>query len=541
MEMFNLSLPAVNRFATEYLEGTADIQRFFHYRYQVTADYKDRLTELNHRTFMRKELSQCIEKYMEPFPSSKEVERSLKKLAEENCVAVIGGQQAGILTGPLYSIHKIISIIVLAKQKEAELNIPVVPVFWIAGEDHDFQEVNHIYIEKKGKVQKEVYPEQIREKRMVSDILLNRERCLSWIEEIIATFGETEHTNALLSFLHDTVEKSSSMVDFFAYIVMELFKDEGLLIVDSADTGIRHLEKEIFLSQIAGVTEITNCVKNMQKEIVDKGFKPMIDISDRAANLFYNDPRFKERVLLEFDPKRHDFIGKNGAVRLNYSELRQLAAEFPEQLSNNVVTRPLMQEMLFPTLAFIAGPGEIAYWAELKKAFESFSLKMPPIVPRLNITLLDRSIETDLHELGLTLKEVLLNGTEQQRQDYLASVKDRELERLFQHMKENLCENYQLIENRIDKGLLPLLKKNRNLLVSQVEFMEAKADAFLAEKHEMTLNKYNRVDNSLRPLGAPQERMLNALQYMNSYGIRFLADLAKMPYTFDGSHKVIKI
>ena len=98
---------------------------------------------------MRKELAECIEKYMERIPSSKEVKASLEKLKQENSAVIIGGQQAGILTGPLYSIHKVISIIALARQKEKELNIPIVPVFWIAGEDHDFQEVNHIYLEKR--------------------------------------------------------------------------------------------------------------------------------------------------------------------------------------------------------------------------------------------------------------------------------------------------------------------------------------------------------------------------------------------------------
>ena len=93
----------------------------------------------------------------------------------------------------------------------------------------------------------------------------------------------------------------------------------------------------------------------------------------------------------------------------------QIATEFPQKLSNNVVTRPMTQELLFPTLAFIAGPGEIAYWAELKQAFESFSVKMPPIVPRLNITLLDSSVETDFKELGLSVEEVLSNGTEKKQ------------------------------------------------------------------------------------------------------------------------------
>ena len=119
MEMLNLSLPATNRFATGYLAGAPEIQNFFHYQYQNKSDYEERLLELKNRTFMRKELALCIEEYMKPFPTSEVVKDSLTKLAnDDNSVVVIGGQQAGILTGPLYSIHKVISIIKLAQQKE---------------------------------------------------------------------------------------------------------------------------------------------------------------------------------------------------------------------------------------------------------------------------------------------------------------------------------------------------------------------------------------------------------------------------------------
>ena len=116
-------------------------------------------------------------------------------------MVVIGGQQAGILTGPLYSIHKIISIIAFARQKEAELNVPVVPVFWIAGEDHDFQEVNHIYIEKEGKFKRLFIRKKSRKRKWFLIFNSNKDQCLQWIEEIIETFGETEHTNKLLFFM----------------------------------------------------------------------------------------------------------------------------------------------------------------------------------------------------------------------------------------------------------------------------------------------------------------------------------------------------
>ena len=541
MEMINLSLPATNRFATDYLAGVPEIQRFFHYRYQHSADYQARLIELNKRTFMRKELAECIEKYMECFPSSTEVKMSLEKLKKENSAVIIGGQQAGILTGPLYSIHKVISIIALARQKEKELNIPVVPIFWIAGEDHDFQEVNHIYLEKNGEIQKVIYPEKVRDKRMVSDVGLDKEICMEWVEEIIETFGETDHTNELLSFMREAVQESETFVDFFAQIVMGLFKDEGLLVIDSGYQGLRCLEKELFISQIEQVTEINRCVKDVQNQLADKGFNRSIEMSDQAANLFYYDDEYKERILLEYNEVKQQFIGKNGALRFSRTELLDIASEFPWKLSNNVVTRPITQEMLFPTLAFIAGPGEIAYWAELKQVFEHFSIKMPLIVPRLNITLLDRAIESDFEELGLSLEEVLTNGTGKQQDVYLESVKDLELEKLFQYTKKQLLENYGMIQQKLDKGLIPLFEKNQARLLEQIEFMEGKSEDHLKQKHEVALSKFYRVDHSLRPIGAPQERILNALNYMNHYGIPFLSELAHLNYEFDGKHKVIKI
>ena len=541
MEMINLSLPATNRFATDYLAGVPEIQRFFHYRFQDSSDYQARLVELKNRNFMRKELAECIEKYMEHFPSSKEVKTSLEKLKQENSAVIIGGQQAGILTGPLYSIHKVISIITLARQKEKELNIPIIPVFWIAGEDHDFQEVNHIFLEKKGEIQKVIYPEKVIDKRMVSDVRLNKDICIKWVEEIIETFGETEHTNELLFFMREAVQKSETFVDFFAQIVMELFKDQGLLVIDSGYQGLRCLEKEIFISQIEQVTGINHCVKDVQHQLEDEGFNRSIEMSDQAANLFYYDDDYKERILLEYNEGKQQFIGKNGALRFSRTELLNIASEFPWKLSNNVVTRPITQEMLFPTLAFIAGPGEIAYWAELKQVFEHFSIKMPLIVPRLNITLLDRAVESDFEELGLSLEEVLTNGTGKQQEAYLESVKDQALEELFQYTKKQLLENYGKIQQKLDKGLIPLIEKNQARLMEQIDFMEGKTEDHLKQKHEFALGKFQRVDHSLRPIGAPQERILNALYYMNQYGIPFLSELAHLNYDFDGKHKVIKI
>lgn len=544
MEMLNLSLPAANRFATDYLAGSPGLQSFFHYNYIDENSYIHRLDELNNRSFMRNELADHIQSFMSRFSSSDKIMNNIDKLRKENSVAVIGGQQAGILTGPLYTIHKVISIIKLAEQKEAELGIPVVPVFWIAGEDHDYQEVNHVYVMKDNKQEKWVYPEKNLEKKMISEVCINRDLCYSWVEEIMETYGETDHTKEVLEFAIDSLKTAESFVDFFATIIMELFKDSGLLIVDSGNKELRRLEKEYFINQIKNHREITSAVLDQQKQTTAAGFANMIDINENAANLFFYDEEVSERMLLQFEPQSGGFSSKNGEVSFTFDELMEIANEYPEKLSNNVVTRPLMQEWLFPTLAFIGGPGEIAYWAELKVVFDHFGLKMPPLVPRLNITLLERSTESDLEELKLDLKEVLISGTGGHELKFIDSLKDREVEELFENVKTMLSDQYKVIRdksNEIDPVLMPLLQKNESILIKQVEFMEDKIVETICRKHDHILRKFTRVENALRPGGSPQERVWNPFYYLNKYGLDLISELLKLDYEFDGTHKIIKL
>lgn len=544
MEILNLSLPATNRFASGYLQQEPEIMSFFDYGYGNHSQDLDRLVELQNRTFPREILADHIEKFMKPFPTSAKVLESLAKFKQPQSTVVIGGQQAGILSGPLYSIHKVISIIKLAEEKERQLNIPVIPIFWIAGEDHDYHEVNHLFVPYEQKLVKKVYPEKILQKKMVSDIELDRDKCISWVKEVIEILGEAEYTQEIQTFIQKAVNHSRNYVDFFAFIIMELFKEKGLLIVDSGNADLRKIEKDIFLRQVEKHNEISIALHNQQNEISHHGFPLTIDASLHSANLFYYEEKYNERLLLEYDAERQLFVSKNKSVSFTFDELYQLANEFPERISNNVVTRPLMQESLFPTLAFIAGPGEIAYWAELKKVFEIFEMKMPPIVPRLNITFIERAVESDIYDLKLTIEEVLRNGTTSAVANFFASVKDAELEEQFIQMKEQVSQQYKIIEGKLtnlDSGLLPLLAKNEIKLLEQIDFMQNRIENSIQQRHSNTFQKFNRIENSLRPNGAPQERIWNVFYFLNKYGFTMVDDLLDLPFEFDGLHKVVKL
>ncbi|MBP3041442.1 bacillithiol biosynthesis cysteine-adding enzyme BshC [Bacillaceae bacterium Marseille-Q3522] len=541
MEICNLSLPVTNRFATGYLAGSSDIQNYFHYSYQYASAYAERLTELKNRSFERTKLADHIETFMKPFPGSDKIAMSLAKLRQENSVLVVGGQQAGLLTGPMYTIHKIISILTFAKQKEKELGVPVVPLFWIAGEDHDFQEVNHVYVDKNGQFEKVAYRQTFLEKKMISDVTLNKELCMKWVDEVFQTFGETKYTNELLDFIHTGIHFSNTFVDFFAFLIMDLFKEEGLLLLDSGNRNLRKLEKDSFREQICQAEEITKNVVLQQSIIKAAGLPNMIQMNSNAANLFYYDENSNERILLLFDKENDVFFGKNGEIRFTFDELMKIAASSPEQLSNNVVTRPLMQEMLLPVLAFIAGPGEIAYWAELKKAFEWMKMKMPPIVPRLNITIYERAVARDVQDLQMDLDDVLIHGVDRQRSEFLSGLKDDTLDSIIAEMKEQLKRKYRIIAEKLDNGLLPLLEKNESLLLQQIHFLESKIEQSFHRKHEDALAKFKRIEDSLHPIGSPQERVLNIMYFLNKYGKQLVSTLVQAPFSFDGTHKIVKL
>ncbi|MBE3568683.1 MAG: bacillithiol biosynthesis cysteine-adding enzyme BshC [Bacillales bacterium] len=542
MELESIQIPAINLFASSYLKQEKPVVDFFHYRLSDEHVFEKRLRELENRTFLRNEIASCVEEYMEDFLHIPAVQRSIHKLKLPNSAVVLGGQQAGLLTGPLYTIHKIISVIRFAGLQEEKLGVPVIPVFWIAGEDHDFLEVNHLYVQKGTKMEKISYPERILEKKMVSDISFDKITMQKWVEGIIRQFGETEHTNGLLNLLREAIERSNTIADFFRCLIAQLFSQYGLLLIDSAFEPLRKLEIPYFRHMIYENKSITEKVLEQQSIIRQAGFSKMIELSEEAANLFLYE--CGERILLEYKKEKERFTGKNGEIEISMDHLLDRLKTEPHCFSNNVVTRPIMQEQLFPTLAFIAGPGEIAYWAELKLAFEFLNMKLPPILPRLNITLLERSVARDLEVLGIDVKTAIESGVSSEKNKYWDTVRDDTFHDLIESTKEGLLEQYEKIKERARKmelGTFSLVEKNLELHLRQLDYLQKKTDQNLMVKHQAILQKYDRIENSLHPNGGPQERVWNLFYFMNQYGISFIQDLLELPFAFDGTHQLVKI
>jgi bacillithiol synthase len=540
MQIKEYTLPITNKLVDDYIHNKKEMSCWYDYNIHDKEYVKTRWKDLQNRVFPRKELSEYLQSFHERFEVGEKTQENIRQLANEDTYVVIGGQQAGLLTGPLYSIHKLTSIIQLAKKYEQQLGVKVVPVFWIAGEDHDLQEINHVHVQANDRVKKKMFYQR-EERTIASQTVLNAEQCQKWIDEVVKTYGETEYTKEIRTLLHDSLHASTTYVDFFAHLVLRLFKEEGVVLIDSGDEGLRKLEAPYFKEMVQRHEKAGAAFVEQQHLLQEQGYSPIIHAKDNSMHVFIQ--QNGERHLLE---KAGDdvFQTKDGAITFTYTELLHIAGQSPHFMSNNVVTRPLMQEYLFPTLAFIAGPGELAYWGELKQVFATHDMKMPPIVPRQMITIVEPSVKKAMADVGVGMEEVLLHRVEILRTSWLQRKSSRSIEdefvqatAEFNHIHEKLRE----LACTVNPTLEAISQKNYRKITDQLHFLQQTIEKELVLQHDVEMKKFQRMELSIWPLEAPQERIWNIFYYLNKYGLGFIDVLVSAPLEWNHKHKVLEV
>lgn len=526
-----------SKLMNDYINGEPAIGQFFSYKPE-TEQFKARYKKLKEHTVDRHKLTEILRNYMAPHGLSEKAEENLAAF-EAGAPVVVAGQQAGLLTGPLYTVHKAISIIVLAKEAAEELGARVVPVFWIAGEDHDLAEISHLYRGVNGRLDKLNVPYAEYGKNSASTAQLNKSTVESYLKEYFRSLPETAHSRELQALAFAHLEKADSYTDFFALLLNHFFNEEGLLYIDAADPALRQYETPYFEWMIRQSKEIAHAVADAEGQLQEAGYAATIGAEENAANLFVAVQG--ERILLQREGER--FTGKGGAVEYTLDELLEIARTSPENLSNNVVTRPLMQEMVFPVLAFVGGPGEIAYWAALKSVFQTAGMEMPIVMPRLSMTLVSRRVETLLKKYNLSAVEVA-NGQKipEMRRQLMESIREEQAERLIEETEQQLQAKYAEIKrafSAISGGLDSLVEKNLQFHEKQLQFLKNKLEDEVILQNSTQFAHFDLLELELHPNGGYQERIFSPFPYMNDYGLNLVKELLTLQFEYDKNHKLI--
>lgn len=493
------------------------------------AGIKERHAALLKKSFKREELAEALFSFNKQFLYSQKAIQAIERLKDKEASVVVGGQQAGLLTGPMLVISKALSIITQAEELQKTTGSPVLPVFWIAGEDHDWLEINHVWVPG------ENGPVKVRYKGYKKDLLPASEQKLpskdlsAFISEVFKHLGETEHSASLLRTVNQLAERSASVSMFFGECMRWLFKDTDLILLDANDEQIRALEKDVFTKIISDNHKIRTALEEGEKNRKDAGFSSVEGINTKSSHLFYHLPH---RELL-FPLPDGGMESKSGHVFSRELLMKSVQAE-PFPFSSNVVTRPLTQETLLPVLAFIGGPGEVNYWSLLKPVFHALDCDMPPVLLRQHLTIIDKRVQKTLKNERISAGSGASGELQHRLDNIINSPAFREGQTAAQSMIEEIKPMHQeLAQNWEEKrpAEKSFAENNWQRIQNEIFALANRIDSVEKEKAGRRLRNLEASLQLLQPKGIPQERVYSIFWLLNLHGPEIVNDMSESMQT----------
>jgi bacillithiol synthase len=457
---------------------------------------------------------------------SEACEKNINSLSSKKTFTVTTGHQLNLFTGPLYFLYKIVSVINLTKQLKQEYpNYNFVPVYWMATEDHDFEEINYFNL----------YDKKIKWNRESNGPVgrLSTEGLNDVFDVFSKELGIGNNANYLKELFRKSYLENNNLADATRFLVNELFASEGLVIIDGDDKELKKLLipycKEELLKQTS--YKEVNKVLPLLKEY-------NIQVNPREINLFYIEDNLRERIV--FENNIYQVLNTNYSFTEN--EILMELENNPEKFSPNVILRPLYQEVVLPNLCYIGGGGEIAYWLELKSNFEANKVTFPILLLRNSVLLVSEKQALKADKLELTWNDIFLSTTNlkmKKTKDLSNQTIDFTLQK--EHLKKQFEDLYR-IAKQTDNSFLGAVKAQE---VKQIKGLENLEKRLLKAEKRVYTEKLERIitlQNELFPNNSLQERVVNFSDLNNSIDIKKLIGLLleKIVY-FDNEFKILKI
>lgn len=438
--------------------------------------------------------------------------KNIQHLLQSNVFTVTTGHQLCLFTGPLYFIYKIISTINLAKSLQQ--NFPdkqFVPVYWMASEDHDFEEINHAHVFGK----KVAWSSE--QKGSVGDFKTTELQAT--ITELKTILGDSENAQQLTTLFENAYLKHDNLADATRFLVNELFGEYGIVILDGNDKVLKVLFKEEFKADMfenKSFQAVSATIKNMEQQYA-------VQVTPRNINVFYKDGNVRERIEKKED---NTFQVINTTTIFSKTELENIIEISPEKLSPNVVLRPLYQQKILPNIAYVGGPGELAYWLEFKNLFETYHISFPLLMPRQFVTIVDKNTAQKATKFDLSLIDLFKDGEllvkefiKTQQTDINLNTTKQQLETIYQALAETIA--------MIDKTLIGTTEAEKQKALNGLTNIEQKINRAFKQKSETEINQLWAMKEKLFPKGNPQERYDNFSTYYIKFGNSFIPELVK--------------
>lgn len=526
-------LPHVSRLFTDYVSTPAKLQPFLPV-VSASSPYPARALDENFYPPARRErVASVLERQNRSWDAPAATRDNISRL-RRGAMCAVTGQQVGLFGGPLYSLFKALTVVSLAGQATAS-GTECVPVFWLATEDHDLEEVDHAIVpatdgalHRLALTSSTAKGAPVRDARLGADMAAMLER----VRELLG--GDSEALQAL----NDAYRPGETLGGAFARLFTRWFGRWGLVLLDPSDRELHEIAEPVFSAAIARAEEIDQALLERGKQLTAAGYHEQVKVTERSTLLFaeQNGVRTVVRRANEGQP---DF--RIGSEKIARPDLLQRIAQEPARFSPNVLLRPVVQDFLLPTAVYSGGPAEVAYFAQVAVVYEKLLGRVTPIVPRFSATLVEPKAAKFLQRYELGIDDVL-EGPEHVRKKVADHAMAAGLREAFQRAEDTLAASLTVLEAELDKldpTLVDAARHAGSKMKYQLERLRARADAAELRQSEVLDRHAAYLANLLFPNKDLQERQLAGLYFLARNGMDVLAGLFELVEKGCPDHQIV--
>jgi len=528
-------LPGLSRLAVDYLIHSPRLLDFFAGDYSSPEAWTQRAAVvLAAEHADRRQVVEVLRRQNQDLGGSDPTLAALRALESPDALAIVTGQQAGLFGGPLYTLYKALTACKLAHHWSRELNRKVVPVFYVVSEDHDFVEVQSAgYLDKDHHFRKVLYAPALPGERIPVGQIVLEEGIAALIAELIGTQSGGEFKAEISGRLAACYQPGDMFGRAFLRWYAWLLQDQGMIFLDPADPELKRLGSPVFRAELEGDLTAMG-MQNANARLQALGYHQQLPVQPQRPSI----------MLLR--DGRHGLERVEGGWRnLNRGEILTFDELIgsPEQLSPKAALRPVFEDYLLPTLAYVGGPGEIAYWAQLKEVYAGFGLPMPLVVPRAGFTLVEgksrRALERFVIDPAAFLAEpeaTLAVARERLLPSALASE--------LTQFRDRVQKSWPLLLEHItalDATLQSPAEKTLQQILNGLQQLEHKVTRAAEEKQTSAQAQLQALTEALLPGGQLQERQLNAVPFLCRHGRGLIERLYQSITATDPGHQVYEI
>lgn len=518
-------------FICDYLDEKEALKGFYHH-FPKLENFKAQIEEKKsnikcHHEHSRKVLVDTLESQYNNLKTSELTAVNIESLNSENTFTITTGHQLNLFTGPLYFLYKIISTINLTKQLKATYpDYNFVPIYWMASEDHDFEEIN--YFNFKGK------KIQWNSEQTGAVGHFNTQGLDDVFEVISAEFGPGKNAEQLKIWFKEAYLNHDNLADATRYLANELFGKQGLVVLDADDKALKRLFIPQMKKELLEQTAFKKVTETNSK-LEELGLK--IQVNPREINLFYIKDGLRERIIEEDGV----FSVLETDLRWDKSELLSHLEEFPERFSPNVIMRPLYQEVILPNLCYIGGGGEMIYWLQLKSNFEAQKVTFPILLLRNSALIKSEKQAAKLTRLDISNNDLFLD-----RHTYInkrvrkISNIDVDFSAQIQHLESQFKALYDLAE-QTDKSFLGAVKAQEVKQTKGLKHLEKRLLKAQKVKLADEIERCTALQEDLFPGQSLQERNTNFSELYLEYGDQLIPEITQALEPLKGEFLILNL